>query len=55
MDPERNDRTERKPEREDLRDLLRLSDVADWNDQALQHRCGAFIARAVFDPTRQTW
>jgi hypothetical protein len=43
------------PEREDLRDLLNKSEVADIFDSTVRYRIGEFIGRAVFDPRKQQW
>jgi len=42
-------------EREDLRALLRRSEIADLFDPAVCERIGRFISRAVFDPANPAW
>ena len=42
-------------EREDLRALLRRSEIADLFDPAVCGRIGTFISRAVFDPAKPNW
>jgi len=39
----------------DLRELLNSTEAADLLDEAVCHRLGHFIARAVFDPNKQAW
>jgi hypothetical protein len=41
-----------KPDREDLRDVLKGSEIADTFDAAVQRRIGEVIGRAAFDPAR---
>jgi hypothetical protein len=42
-------------EQEDLRALLRRSEVADLFDTAVRERIGKLISRAVFNPAKPGW
>jgi hypothetical protein len=43
------------PERQDLRDLLKETEAADFLDAAVERRFGEVIGRVLFNPKKQWW
>jgi hypothetical protein len=42
-------------EAQELRDLLKGSEIASIADEIIRRRVGEAIGRAVFNPTKQRW
>jgi hypothetical protein len=53
--PDRDFSADYRPEGEDLRDLLKRREVADYSDSLVQERTGRLIGRAAFDSRKQWW